>query len=696
MANKAESFYIGTIERRDRERQKQREKQRNLKTEMLKKSDYVSDELFKTVRDGGGAVQSDDIPFETIVEEIVKIYKNGFIGEADEQQRKDRTIEIFSYMSEYGIIDNSLDYVDDKRICGIVREATGKEIKVKVLQMYDQIQESNGAETLALDAFYANKMTKIITQIMKRYRNGSHDVLFSRLYSDFKDSMMNENELFNLSDKQLQELESWFNNSANSKLAVKTNFKDFMAYVKLRTIQNEIYKEKYKDIISLCQDYSEQVKDYSTEADKENRRRLLYINLENYGLPVGLHIPEKIMDSALPNVEIAKPTPRESLRRMQTLPIAFKENEIGKFKQLLEEFYIEEEKKLGLEFEEEVKEEEKQPEQLEESKPGRRKKYKDQYKTDIETLEMVCNGLAEANLVEVMPEEYKEKIMSRSKFNNTKLEKVYIDIENVVKQKDVKEEDVELEAIKLFCYTKIMERGFWNTKAESRNSAFERAFDEMQQYGDEFFKLINEGENLQDVANRINELSGNKKKIKGARTIKTQNREEQTETIEEPVEEKIKEEPKAEEVKVPIGKKFDEPVIKEDGEENELDKEIRLNREEHNRLKERTQVLQATKQKLEKELAEIINSMEPLTKRKAKIQRVLSSQNMEFFKELNMEHKIQEATSKLEQIEKQIAEIRKRKQEKTEEIKNTDKEIEEVETKKKKIQNNIQHMMDEL
>ena len=67
MANRAESYYLGEIDRREKERQRQREQQRNKKIATLKKSDYVSDELFKTVRDGEGAIQSDDIPFATIV-----------------------------------------------------------------------------------------------------------------------------------------------------------------------------------------------------------------------------------------------------------------------------------------------------------------------------------------------------------------------------------------------------------------------------------------------------------------------------------------------------------------------------------------------------------------------------------------------------------------------------------------------------
>lgn len=696
MSNRVETFYLGTIERRDKERAKQREKQRNIKTEKLRKSDYVSDEFFKTVRDGSGTIQSDDVPLETIVEEIVKIYKDGFMGETTEQQRKDRTLEIFSYMSEYGIIDNSLDYLEDKRLGGIVTKATGKDIKTRIIKMYDIIPKSKGAETLTLDAFYSNQITKIIDQILKRYRNGSHDVLFSRLYSDFKDKMMNENELFNLSDKQLQELENWFNNSENSKLAAKTNFKDFMSYVKLRTIKNEIYKEKYVDIITLCKEYPGQVKDYSTEEDKEKGRKLVYINLENYGLPIGLHIPEKIIEATLPNMEISKPTPRESIRRIQTLPIAFKENEIGKFKHLLEEFYIEEEKKLGLEFKDEVKEEEKQSEQLKENKQGRRKKYKEQYKTDVETLEMVCSSLSKANLVEVMPEEYKEKIMSRSKFNNTKLEKVYIDIENIVKQKGVKEDDVELETIKLFFYTKVMGRGFWNTNAEKRDMSFEKAFDEMQQHGEVFFKLINEGENLQDVVNKINELTGRKKTIVGARTIKTKPEveEEKQEIVEDKPEERKQEEaPNIEDVKVPIGKKFEEPIIEE---ETKLDEEIRLNREEYNRLKEREQVLKASKQKLEKELNEIINGMEPLQIRRARIKSVLASEHMGFFGELHMEAKIQEAAAKLEDVENQLREYKKKREETKGKISNTDKEINEVEEKKKEIHKTIDNMFKDL
>lgn len=740
MANSTEMYLDGHSTWKEKQEQLAKERERKREKFILKSNKFVSDKLFKTQRDGSFSEGTDDVSVTEITEEIENIYLNYFKDEADEEKRKDRTLEIDFYMSDYGIFENVCNYLKDEPINYMLEGIDGNGIKNRMYNLFNQIRESNGAETLTLDAFFANRMAKIIEQIMLHYCGKKFHTLYERFCFDKEISKISEEEIFDMPDEKLEALSNWFNSKENSNLTQNKQVSDFVAYLKLRTIQNRLYEEKDKDMIQLCKQYPELVRDYTKENDKDT---LLYIRLENYALPVGLHIPKETFKSELKNQEIRKPTQREFQRTLQSFPIKLKPSELTKFNEFLENYYRQNEqgkffddeqvepsieeheiKKTTVEGEKqksnltEIKESEEkdqqnqqeqqnQKEQLElqesqETQIDERKevrKGKQQYKSDEETLLMVNEILDKNNIIDQIPSEYIEKLYARSKCNKTKLEKVFIDIKKFIEEKGFSGDESELKATKMFCYTKILDRGFWNTSASKRQEVYEKQFKEVEAYSDEFFRLMAAGVSLEDIKNQMNDISGYKKLISGARTLKEKKTTKEV-IVEDISEEKLYEESGQEQSHQIEGKvdelEFNNETAEVNSEKTELDIEIELLNEEYDRLEERKMVLEQRKQKLNDELEEIINDTESLEERRIKIINFFSNENMEFVRKVVSEQKIEEARNKLKMVEEQIEQRNNKKEENEDESANIDKELEEIEEKKNKIKEQMDHMIDDL
>jgi len=706
----------------------------------LIENEYIDNSFFRTRRVGAKKIQSEDVDPSVLINEITKLLSGLLKDDMTLEDRHKRLLKISEYLTKYGILDNVARTIEKGPIGKIINKIGGENVQDRLKGIASKVDANNEKEVVAIDSFFVNRMAKVVKQIMHHYYKDS----IGNMEKATLDLVMDENinigfeDFFNLTKDQEKNAYDWYKKwcQKNGVSIKSNNYENFKKYIQLRTYKNKLYDAKDSDLCLLCEKFSDSVRDYSREGENQ---KLLYITLEEYGLPIGLHVPNDKFKYRFSKFDIERASETERDERFATFPIKLEPNEQSKFRGWVkdlkkklkvkrargtvrsEEIENEERKSADLNETRKIKEQtieqvetvestneqvnyqekehgNNQPEERSEFVGRKRIGRQPKFKSNEEIVGEVCDTLKESKVLENIPEEYVKKLLETSEKQQTKMEKILNYIKDFLGKRGIAGEELETEAAKMFCYLKLTERGFWSnlSNENAREESYGKSYEEIGKFGDEFFESINNGKNPDEIREWIDAVAKRKRTIKGAKTISTKekvNEELNSEKviIEPEIAEPETAEPELVEPKISI----DDSEIETNEVENSetefesLEDKLEQLREQYQELAEQEKIEREKKAKLEAELNQIINDKETLKVKKSKVKALLTAENVEFFKSIGFEEKVEEALRRLQEIEKELEENAKKE-------KKTKGEIDESEENIQKLAEEMNEIKDEV
>lgn len=699
------------LSRMDRENQAKQEINENaqkVQTEQTEKEKYASvvmndgfitPDFFFYTRDGNAELLlnkkctlkeiTDD--FKSAIGEYIP---NGYSTEVNTKIMRERAKAIFYYMSDYGIIDNSIEYLPYRKgrydlpigkIIADLKSNPQKSISDRFIEMIDTIESAEDVELYMLDAFFTNVATKIIKKIREEYCDDEYNDLY---------------ETYRRTDRRIDDseasIEQWLKTVPDYE---NISAEDFSSFIRLREMERRLYWQKCNDMIRANTMAPSRMK-WMRFLDKDGNPAndaVMSAKLDGYAFPISLHIKQKSMDS-----DFFDSIPIYSASgELHFWPFTFTTQEISKIKKKIADYYyfkgididtlddvlLEENTIVSETKTIKEEQEERKIEQQVVRKRGKQSKYRnnDVLVDDIER-DLINDGIINGFTDEQM--EGLTKISS-----STKLEMYLNGMVKFLRTKDIPEERLNSDAEKLFVYMKLANRGFFVTGQERKQRSLETSYAELQKYGDDFWNMVNAQASINYIKDGMNSIAGNSKAPN--RTIARAKSMEGRYTSESLPKELIGEnQTKQPEIimyeEYQAGKYQKQETIpnEELSVEDELDQMI----QEHNQLKAIEAEIQARKTVLEKELSDLINSKGQLKAQKQKYEIALNPKFRAFFTEIEInENTIAEIERKLEQAKAELERLEKEENDKKTEINETDEELSE----NKKQQENIKKDVDD-
>lgn len=638
---------------------------------------------------------------------------------------------IDEYMTDHGIWDNYLKYGVNKNVKKILESDILKdkslEKRVQQIVLFDTDIEE---ERLVIETFFVNRMSKIINAISNHYFDDKKDfgVLFNKLLKNH-----NFSDLPNISEKD----ENFIKQLASKNSLNTEDINGFLAYTQLRFIQDEFYNIKHNNLDILCTKYKDHI---MYDVDSNNPGTLLLsIKLDGYAFPIKFHV--KSDKFCINNYDLKKDP--EALKGLQAFPIKLNEEEKGAFDKIMSRKTRKYSKAIAPEVANESNTESRNSEEVHNPSKSKSTSKKAIYRENEEVIEEIIKNLIESGTLENINDEYRAKLSSISEKQTVKFDRILSSVKQFLISKDIDPEKIDVESAKMFCFMKILDRGFWNVKPELALNNYEKVYNELQIGGNEFFNGIDVEEDIEELKKYMKKIVPHKR-ITGAKTLdesekdktrgnkageksndipideKTKHTEkderiehskveiEKTETIQQREEKEPTEETSQSEVIPQNQPKIEETQTNEQDkapqEQPQIDKSETTEQDETSRLNNELESiihslrltyteLTETEKELEKKTAELENQIinikkdeNDLAEKVAQIDGVLKSDDVDFLKEIGQ---FELLMSKRAELEKQLEEKRKEKEQAEIEIREKKEQANEIDKKKDKIKQEI-------
>ena len=609
--------------------------------------------------------------------------------------KKNRPLVLSQTINQYMIYNKIWDNYNEYGIGNEVRKIfNNKAMQKKTIQQRSKDiislieSEKDEKEILTVETFFINRMAKIVDAIMRNCLTQDELNKYKKLFNE----MLRNNQLTNfpnLNKVDLRKIKEFFN--GNSK-----EISRFKSYVKSRYCTQKLYDMKNKNIVKLCKKYSENVK--YTKDKKYDNMYVVSIQLEDYALPIKFH--QKVDSFNPSDFEIDQDD--NIIGGFQAFPIKLNNEEMRIYRRIMARYEKNNSQQItGITSNTPVNIVEnndniviKGVSKIENIKGKRTSKLRE----NGEVVDEIINILKNSEVLSEIPDEYNAKLLSVSKEQKCKMDKIFINIKKYLEEINVDKEKINVEAAKHFFFMKVLDRGFWQYNYEKGLKNYKKITKELSLSGEEFFDRINEGCPVEDLKLHMKKVCPHKHSIEKVSTVDNNlvlNGEKKEVIIEST--NAIKTETQNENVKGQQNKGNDVPKKTESLHENldiTLSKAISRLRSEYAELDKAKAKLLEKINDLKRKISELGDKTKSIEEKLKQVNEILKiEQDTEFLQEIG-EYNI--LLNKKKVLEKRLKELEGKRKITTQEISENKEKIGEIEKKQASIKKQVTERFEDL